>query len=189
MKAMLALVISVALAPTIPDQAPIDFSGTWIWDAARSEDRAVADRLVVMQSATTITLRSALCCRQAGEEWITTYHFNSWGSRDATPANPATPARGTRDTKPSQARWDGEALLLHAGPELDRNGGSLRVWRLAASGSDLIEQVVHRGLGLRFDFKEASIPALYTRDRHVYTRQSAEVAARKDSVESQRPTK
>jgi hypothetical protein len=83
-----------------------------------------------------------------------------------------TPVRSSPDTKQTQARWDGEALLLHAGPDLDVAGGSLRLWRLAADGHELREEIVNRGFGLRFDFKEASISRMYSRDKHVYIRKA-----------------
>ena len=148
-----------------------DFSGTWVFDATRSRDRSNAERMIVTQTDRVISLRRTLCCRQAGEEWITTYHFNSWGPRDATPLH--GPPGGVRvDRKPTQARWDGTTLLLHAGPELDRQGGSLHIWRLSPDRLEVIEDVIHRGLGLDFNFKEASIPPMYARDRHVYHRRS-----------------
>lgn len=163
-------VLPILLAGHWMQPVRADFTGTWVFDATRSADRSAADRLVVIQSADTITLRRALCCRQAGEEWITTYHFNEWGPRGATPLH-TSPTTVRVDRKPTQARWDGDALLLHAGPELDRLGGSLHIWRLSADRRLLLEEVIHRGLGLAFDFKEASIPTMYARDRHVYVRQ------------------
>jgi len=77
------------------------------------------------------------------------------------------------DTKPTQARWDGDTLLLHAGPELNVRGGSLRLWRLVANGHELIEEFLNRGFGLQFDFREASISRMNTRDKHVYIRRPA----------------
>jgi hypothetical protein len=169
-----ALVI-VAILLFVPGaetrRVAVDFSGTWTWDAARSAHHAAAETMVVTQSATELRIHQTLCCRQAGEQWITTYHFNRWGSRNATRGSAATPQRGTADTKPTQARWDGETLVMHAGPEMDVRGGSVRLWRLASGGNELIEELVNRGLGLGFDFKAASIPKMYTRDKHVFIRQ------------------
>jgi len=145
-----------------------NFSGTWQLDIRRSEHRTVADTLVVTQTERELRLHQVLCCRQAGEEWVFTYHFNQWGARNSTPLH-RKKTEPRHDTKPTQVRWDGDALIMHAGPELDRAGGSVRIWRLWADGRELHESIVSRGLGLAFDFKEASIPAFYARDRHVYT--------------------
>ena len=164
-----AFLCVVALSIGWTQQTTPDFAGEWGFDATLSDDRAAADRLVVVQTPRIITLRRTLCCRQAGEDWTTTYHFNEWGPRDARPLR-SSPTTARVDRKPTQARWDGAALLLHAGPELDRQGGSLHIWRLSANGQQLVEEVINRGLGLRFDFKEASIPKGYARDRHVYVR-------------------
>ena len=169
MRVILAISLAVCVS-TEARQQPVDFSGEWTWDADRSDHHPAAERLVVTQSATEIRIHGTLCCRQAGEEWITTYHFNRWGSRNATRGNVATPPRAALDTKPAQARWDGDTLIMHAGPELDVRGGSVRLWRLAANKNQLTEELLNRGLGLGFDFKAASIPKLYSRDRHVYVR-------------------
>jgi hypothetical protein len=145
-----------------------NFTGTWQLDHKHSEHRAAADTLVVTQTERELRIHQVLCCRQAGEEWISTYHFNHWGPRHSTPIH-REKKEPRHDTKPTQVRWDGDALVMHAGPELDRVGGSVRIWRLAAAGTELHESIVNRGLGLAFDFKEASIPTFYARDRHVYT--------------------
>jgi hypothetical protein len=149
-----------------------DFSGVWTYDAARSEAAAAAHKLEITQSADQVQVRQFLCCRQEGEIWTISYYFNQWGPRSAMPRHiPQNVAR--RDTKPTQARWDGDRLVLHAGPDLDTRGGSVRMWRLSADQRDLVEETVNRGLGRDFDFREASIPRTYARDRHVYTRSSA----------------
>lgn len=152
-----------------PDARTPDFSGTWVRDAARSEHRAAADELTITQTGDEVDVRQTLCCRQAGEEWIITFYFNAWGPRSATPTHMSQNIV-RRDQKPTQARWDGTALVLHAGPDLDVRGGSVRIWRLTAEGRDLLEDVINRGLGRAFDFKDASIPKAYARDRHVYVR-------------------
>jgi hypothetical protein len=172
----IALALSVSNAPAL-DQG-VDFSGEWTWDAARSDHHPAAEKMVVTQSSAEIRIHQTLCCRQAGEEWIITYPFNGWGSRNATRGSSATPLRGTSDTKPTQARWDGGTLIMHAGPEMDVRGGSVRLWRLAPNGNTFIEEIINRGLGLRFDFKEASIPMMYTRDKHVYVRRGSRDGSR-----------
>jgi hypothetical protein len=168
------VVLFAALAVAVPrsDEQVGDFSGTWAWDPGRSDHHPAAETLIVTQSSTAIDIRGVMCCRQAGQQWTTTYHFNKWGSRNARPATSRTPVRSSPDTKQTQARWDGDTLLLHAGPDLDVRGGSLRLWRLAADGQELIEQLVNRGFGLQFDFKEASISRMYSRDKHVYIRKA-----------------
>ena len=170
-RALVACGVVLASLPPPPAQPTRpDFSGTWLRDAARSEHYATAEKIEIEQSADEIRLRGFLCCRQQGEVWTTTYSFNQWGPRSATPAHmPANVVR--RDEKPTQARWDGDTLVLHAGPDLDTRGGSVRLWQLASNGRDLLEEVVNRGLGRSFDFKARSIPAYYARDRHVYVRQ------------------
>ena len=40
-------------------------------------------------------------------------------------------------------------------------------------GRELLEEIVNRGLGRAFDFREQSIPRAYARDRHVYVRPPA----------------
>jgi len=147
-----------------------NLTGAWVFDASSSEHRAAADRIEISQSGEDVRVRGFLCCRQKGEIWTTTYYFNEWGPRNATPSHlSANVAR--RDEKPTQARWDGQTLVLHAGPDLDVRGGSVRIWRLDASGQRLLEAVVNRGLGRAFDFRAASIPTYYARDRHVYVKQ------------------
>jgi hypothetical protein len=171
MRAVFVIFAALAVSGT-SKQPAVDFSGTWEWSAARSDHHPAAETLVVTQSATELSIRQVMCCRQAGEQWTITYHFNKWGSRNARPATGDTPPRGSVDTKPTQARWDGDRLLLHAGPEQDVRGGSLRVWRVAANGQELIEELLNRGFGLHFDFKESSISRMYTRDKHVYIRRN-----------------
>jgi hypothetical protein len=168
---VVALMATMAVASKTENrQVSRDFSGTWVWDAARSDHHPAAESMVVTQTETELRIHATLCCRQAGEEWITTYHFNRWGSRNATRGSATTPPRGSPDDKPTQARWDGETLVMHAGPEQGVQGGSVRLWRLVAGGTELVEEVLNRGLGLRFNFKEASIPNMYTRDKHVYVK-------------------
>ena len=74
-----AFLCVVALSIGWTQQTTPDFAGEWGFDATLSDDRAAADRLVVVQTSRIITLRRTLCCRQAGEEWTTTYHFNGGG--------------------------------------------------------------------------------------------------------------
>jgi hypothetical protein len=172
-RAVFTFCLALVLPPLAAAQAlKPDFSGTWNRDAARSEHYATADRLVITQSESEVHVRQLLCCRQAGEEWVITYYFDRWGPRAAAPRH-TSPTLARRDDKPTQVRWDGNALVLHAGPELDIRGGSVRVWRLTPDGRDLLEEVVNRGLGLRFDFRAASIPSMFAHDRHVFTKAAA----------------
>jgi hypothetical protein len=172
MRIVLGILLVLAVGRLESVAPVVDFSGTWEWDAARSNAHAAAETLIVTQTPTELDVRQVMCCRQAGQQWSITYHFNRWGPRNARPATVDTPVRSSPDTKETQAQWDGDTLLLHAGPDLDVRGGSLRLWRLAGDGQELIEQIVHRGLGLQFDFKEASISRMYSRDRHVYVRRT-----------------
>ena len=167
--------VAALVLPWVPLHAqPVTptFAGVWVHDAARSDGTPAAERLEITQSLDQVHIRMLLCCQQHGEIWTTTYYFNNWGPRSATPAHiPQNTVR--RDTKPTQARWDEDRLVLHAGPDLDTRGGSVRILRLTPEGRDLVEEIVHRGLGREFDFREASIPRMYARDRHVYTRSAA----------------
>ena len=167
-RVLLAGLVSVVLLPAATPQVQPTFAGTWRRDA-RSEHYATAERLDITQTQEEVRVRALLCCRQQGEIWDTTYYFDHWGPRSATPGHiSANSVR--RDEKPTQVRWDGSTLVFHAGPDLDVRGGSVRLWRLEDEGRTLIEEVINRGLGRSFDFKAASIPPYYARDKHVYVK-------------------
>jgi hypothetical protein len=169
---LVATLVSGTVTPELRSsdaQRRPDFSGTWVLAPARSARRAAADKLVVRHDDATLRIVQFLCCGQAGEQWESTYYFNRWGPRNSRPLHRER-REPRHDTKPTQVRWDGDALVMHAGPGQDRSGGSVRVWRLSAGGRELHESIVHRGLGIDFDFRESSISRFYARDRHVYVR-------------------
>jgi hypothetical protein len=139
-----------------------DFSGVWILDPSRSDDRVYGQMRVINQAADWIDM--AVLHFASGRTSITPWRL---------PSDRWRPRRGGDTSREPivQSRWDGTRLVTLKAPGTSYS--VLWVWTLADDGTELVAEGISTGIGFSFDFKVSSAPRGYIPDRHVYRRVGA----------------
>jgi hypothetical protein len=145
-----------------------DLSGRWVVDTSRSDTPLTVRTLTITQTPRDLTMAQEYFNRDASAAPLPlwTLRLNQWG--------PGFPPRAPgQNVKLVQSRWDGQKLITVAGPGMCCLGSSfLLIWRLDATGRELLEERIGQPFPTDFDFKETSIPSAFTRHRRIYVRQT-----------------
>ena len=155
------LVAIAALSAQASAQQP-DFSGVWVLDPARSDERVYGQLRVISQTPSQIDMTVFQVA--SGQTSIIPWQlpFDRWRPRRG----------GNRSLEPVvQARWDGNRLVTVKAP--GTHYSVLWIWSLSDDGMTMTVEGTSTSIRPSFDFKVASAPRGFIPDRHVYTRAAA----------------
>lgn len=173
--AILALCVLSAAPQAQPKP---DFSGIWVLDQTRSDERIYGQLRVISQTSsridmTVLQVASGLPRAEStglpqtesrGQMSIIPWElpFDRWRPRRG----------GDQSLEPIvQTRWDGHRLVTVKAP--GTNYSVLWIWSLSDDGTTMTVEGISTSISPSFDFKVSSAPRGFIPDRHVYTRVTA----------------
>ena len=139
-----------------------DFSGIWVLDAARSDERVYGQLRVISQTPSQIDMTVFQVA--SGQTSIIPWElpFGHWRPRRG----------GDQSREPIvQTRWDGNRLVTVKAP--GTHYSVLWIWSLSDDLTTMTVEGISTSISPSFDFKVASSPRGFVPDRHVYTRVTA----------------
>jgi hypothetical protein len=162
-----ALLAFCVLSAAPQAQPKPDFSGIWVLDPARSDERVYGQLRVIAQTPSQIDMTvfqvaSGLPRTESrGQTSIIPWElpFDRWRPRRG----------GDRSLEPIvQTRWDGDRLVTLKAP--GTHYSALWIWSLSDDGTTMTVEGISTSIGPSFDFKVSSAPRGFIPDRHIYTR-------------------
>ena len=157
-----ALLAFCVLSAAPQAQPKPDFSGIWVLDPERSDDRVYGQLRVISQTPSQIDMTVFQVA--SGQTSIIPWElpFDRWRPRRG----------GDRSLEPIvQTRWDGNRLVTLKAP--GTHYSVLWIWSLSDDGTTMTVEGISTSIGPSFDFKVASAPHGFIPDRHIYTRVTA----------------
>jgi hypothetical protein len=152
------LAFAVRSTPAHAQPRP-DFSGVWVLDPARSDDRSYGQIGVITQTAEHVDM--AVLHFASGQTSIISWElfFDRWRPRRG----------GDRSLEPVvQSHWNGPRLVTVKAP--GTHYSVLWIWSLSDECMTLTVDGISTGISPSFDFKVASAPRGFIPDRHIYHR-------------------
>jgi hypothetical protein len=162
MRSISACLVAIAALSAQPSAQQPDFSGVWVLDPARSDERVYGQLRVISQTPSQIDMTVFQVA--SGQTSIIPWElpFYRWRPRRG----------GDRSLEPVvQARWDGNRLVTVKAP--GTHYSVLWIWSLSDDGMTMTVEGISTSISSSFDFTVASAPRGFIPDRHVYTRVTA----------------